>query len=125
MLIAQQIATAHPIILSRLIRYAQFHSNYPPNLFEAMARNVFTSSHPDLFLYILKQALDSESRPTDQFARAAVRSCCEWGYPRTALDLASRLEAFRGGSSLIGPSSWIDIIMSSADNQFVGLSAMS
>lgn len=63
--------------------------------------------------------LERSLQPTPQLVQAAIGTCCEWGLPRLALELAEKIESASTTGQRVDESSWIDILIASARNQYV------
>ena len=65
--------------------------------------------------------LESDMEPSRDTISRTVQACCDWGCPRLAADLVNEFEKKSKKGGRVGTESWIDILISSADNHYVSI----
>ena len=114
-----QFATFQPHILPSLLMEAVSSSNHPPELYEVLAKQCSAPAHPDQLIFVVCEMLERNLQPSSSLIHSTIRACCEWAAPRLALELAEKIESDSRDGRRVDTSCWVDILISSAENQFV------
>jgi pentatricopeptide repeat protein len=87
--------------------------------YSALLQNAVGLSTPEHAVQILRDMLDRDFTPDPSIVHRTLELCCEWALPRLAMQLAHRIE--QSSTVRIDVSSWSQILICSAENQFVSI----
>jgi len=90
-------------------------------MYNAIARGAVASSNFEQIVLVVTEMLEREMTPSTALLKHVVRLACEWGCPRLAIQLVERVDATSRAGQKVDTSTWVQILMASADNQFVSI----
>jgi hypothetical protein len=88
-------------------------------MYQTVSRLATDSGSPEQCAYVLREMLNKDIPPTPEFVQRVVEICCEWSYPRLALELAQRVEQASTTGARVGTSVWAHVLVASAEAQYV------
>ena len=117
-----KLSTVYPPILPSLLIELSATSIQPTlSMYNAISRDAIVSSNLEQLVMIVHELFERDMIPSNALLKHIVRLTCEWGCPRLALQITEKVEANSRDGTRADTATWIQILMSSADNQFVSL----
>nr|XP_031864431.1 uncharacterized protein CI109_000345 [Kwoniella shandongensis]KAA5531503.1 hypothetical protein CI109_000345 [Kwoniella shandongensis] len=111
-----RFSVIYPHLLPSLLLYSdsQLASSY-----QAMIKASSLSSNLEQTFLLITEMFARDITPLPATLKASIRIACEWGCPRLALQLAQKVETESSTGQRIDRDSWFDILVSSADSQYL------
>ncbi len=117
-----KLSIVYPHIIPSLLIELSANSTQPTStMYNAIARIAITSSNLEQLVLIIHEMLERDITVNAAMLKHFVRLACEWGCPRLALQIAERVETKSREGQRVDTAIWIQILIASVDNQFVGM----
>ena len=88
-------------------------------MYNFIAREAIASENLEQVILVVHEMFEREMTPNPALVKHVVRMLCEWGYPRLALQIAEKVESGSRDGQRVDTAVWVQILITSADNQFV------
>nr|ODN92368.1 hypothetical protein L204_05467 [Cryptococcus depauperatus CBS 7855] len=106
----------YPHLLPSLLLYSKSRR---ASTYNVMARISASSYEVEQMIYILESMSQQGFMANTNILKHSIRSACEWGYPRLALQIAQRSEAETKSGLRLDKDSWVQILIASADSHYL------